>query len=318
MSPKAAAWIPLTLLLALSGAAWVIPGQFAQLKPGIVPALGLIMFGMGVGLSSKQLIEVLKKPRLLLLGVFLQFLLMPLLAWGIAAAMGLPLLLAAGLIITGSCPGGTASNVMVYLAGGNLALSVAMTTCSTLIAPLVTPLLAQWYIGERLELPVGQMYLSILQIVVLPVAAGMALRWWLPRVGGRLMQAMPWVAMTLVALIVATIVGLNRDRLGDIGMWLLLAVALHNVAGLVLGYLGSWLFGANRSDRRTVALEVGMQNSGLATALAIKFLAPAAALPAALFSLWHNLSALTWIALQPADRTSRQQPNGESAQELSE
>ena len=296
---QSAAWGPLLLLVILSGAAWVAPEQFAPLKSGIVPALGLVMFGMGVGLSTGQLLAVIKSPRFLLLGVFLQFLLMPLLAWGIAATMELPLLLAAGLIITGSCPGGTASNVMVYLAGGNLALSVAMTTCSTLIAPLVTPLLAQFYIGERLDLPVGQMYLSIMQIVVLPVAGGMALRWWLPQFGERLMRVMPWVAMTLVALIVATIVGLNKDRLTDIGGWLLLAVALHNLSGLVLGYLGSWLFGADESDRRTVALEVGMQNSGLATALAIKFLAPAAALPAALFSLWHNLSALTWIALRP-------------------
>jgi len=296
---QSAAWGPLLLLIILSTAAWLVPGQFASLKSGIVPALGLIMFGMGVGLSTEQLVAVIKSPRFLLIGVVLQFLLMPLLAWGIAAAMGLPLLLAAGLIITGSCPGGTASNVMVYLAGGNLALSVAMTTCSTLIAPLVTPLLAQFYIGERLELPVGQMYLSIVQIVVLPVAAGMALRGWLPQVGERLLRVMPWVAMTLVALIVATIVGLNKDRLVDIGGWLLLAVALHNGGGLLLGYLGSWLLGADESDRRTVALEVGMQNSGLATALAIKFLAPAAALPAALFSLWHNLSALTWIALRP-------------------
>lgn len=296
---QSAAWGPLLLLIILSTAAWLVPGQFASLKSGIVPALGLIMFGMGVGLSTEQLLAVVKSPRFLLIGVVLQFLLMPLLAWGIAAAMGLPLLLAAGLIITGSCPGGTASNVMVYLAGGNLALSVAMTTCSTLIAPLVTPLLAQFYIGERLELPVGQMYLSIVQIVVLPVAAGMALRGWLPQVGERLLRVMPWVAMTLVALIVATIVGLNKERLVDIGGWLLLAVALHNVGGLLLGYLGSWLLGADESDRRTVALEVGMQNSGLATALAIKFLAPAAALPAALFSLWHNLSALTWIALRP-------------------
>lgn len=296
---QSAAWGPLLLLVILSCAAWLAPNQFAPLKTSIVPALGLIMFGMGVGLSTSQLVAVIKSPRFLLLGVFLQFLLMPLLAWGISAVMGLPLLLAAGLIITGSCPGGTASNVMVYLAGGNLALSVAMTTCSTLIAPLVTPLLAQFYIGERLELPVGQMYLSIMQIVVLPVVAGMALRWWLPQVGERLMRVMPWVAMTLVALIVATIVGLNRERLTDIGGWLLLAVALHNLSGLVLGYFGSWLFGADESDRRTVALEVGMQNSGLATALAIKFLAPAAALPAALFSLWHNLSALTWVALRP-------------------
>lgn len=296
---QSAAWGPLLLLIILSTAAWLVPGQFASLKSGIVPALGLIMFGMGVGLSTEQLLAVVKSPRFLLIGVVLQFLLMPLLAWGIAAAMGLPLLLAAGLIITGSCPGGTASNVMVYLAGGNLALSVAMTTCSTLIAPLVTPLLAQFYIGERLELPVGQMYLSIVQIVVLPVAAGMALRGWLPQVGERLLQVMPWVAMTMVALIVATIVGLNKERLVDIGGWLLLAVALHNGGGLLLGYLGSWLLGADESDRRTVALEVGMQNSGLATALAIKFLAPAAALPAALFSLWHNLSALTWIALRP-------------------
>ena len=295
---SAAAWGPLLVLLLISTAAWFLPQHFAPMKSGIVPALGLIMFGMGVGLSGEQLILVLKKPRFLILGVALQFLLMPLLAWAIAGAMGLPLLLAAGLIITGSCPGGTASNVMVYLAKGNLALSVAMTTCSTLLAPLATPFLAQFYLGERLELPVAQMYLTVLQIVLLPVAAGMALRWWLPQVSDRISTVMPWIAMILVALIVGTIVGLNRDRLTDVGLWLLLAVALHNGAGLLLGYLGSWAFGAAEADRRAVALEVGMQNSGLATALAIKFLAPAAALPAAIFSLWHNISALIWVAIQ--------------------
>ncbi|MEL0081720.1 MAG: bile acid:sodium symporter family protein [Gammaproteobacteria bacterium] len=300
----AQAWGPLLLLIAISVVAWSFPGQFAPLKSAIVPGLGLIMFGMGVGLSSEQLLAVLRNPGYLALGVACQFLLMPALAWGIAAIMGLPLLLAAGLIITGSCPGGTASNVMVYLARGNLALSVAMTTCSTLLAPLATPLLAQFYIGERLELPVAQMYLTVLQIVLLPVAAGMALRQWRPTLGERVSQVTPWVAMILVALIVGTIIGLNRERLNDVGGWLLLAVAIHNGAGLLLGYLGSWLAGAGEADRRAIALEVGMQNSGLATALAIKFLAPAAALPAALFSLWHNLSALTWVALMRANRAA--------------
>ena len=303
---SASAWGPLLVLLVITAAAWSFPQHFAPMKSGIVPALGLIMFGMGVGLSSEQLLSVLKQPRFLILGVVLQFLLMPLLAWAISSAMDLPLLLAAGLIITGSCPGGTASNVMVYLAKGNLALSVAMTTCSTLLAPLATPFLAQLYLGERLELPVAQMYLTVLQIVLLPVAAGMAVRWWLPRFSDRLSTVMPWVAMILVALIVGTIVGLNRDRLTDVGLWLLLAVALHNGAGLLLGYMGSWAFGASEADRRAVALEVGMQNSGLATALAIKFLAPAAALPAALFSLWHNISALMWVALQrPVEENDR-------------
>ncbi len=291
------AWLPMLLIGLLSCAAWAWPQLFTPLGAAIVPALGVIMFGMGTGLSTEQLRGVLAQPRWLVVGVVLQFLLMPLLAWAIAAGLALPVMVAAGLIVTGACPGGTASNVMVYLVGGNLALSVAMTTCSTLIAPLATPLLAQLFIGERLSLPMLQMYTSILQVVVLPVTAGMLIRYRLPQVGVQLQRLMPWVAMVLVAMIVATIFALNHNRLAQVGPLLVVAVIAHNLAGLTLGYWVTALLGGDVQQRRTVALEVGMQNSGLASALAVKFLAPAAALPAALFSFFHNVSALVWIGI---------------------
>ena len=283
------------LLLACAGA-WFAPQALVPLKGAIVPALGLIMFGMGLTLTGAQLAAVLRRPRWLLLGVALQFGLMPMLGWGIAGLLDLTPVLAAGLILVGACPGGTASNFMTYLARGDVALSVAMTAVSTLAAPLLTPWLMLWLAGTRVEVPAPAMLLDILRIVLLPVLAGVLLRRHLGGVATALARWLPGLSMLLVALIVAIIVALNRAQLGAVGALVAGAVVLHNALGFALGYLGARIGGANPAERRAIAIEVGMQNSGLATALAIKFLPALAALPAALFSVWQNLAGLALTA----------------------
>lgn len=296
-SARREALLPTAALLLACAAAWCLPQAFVPLKVAIVPALGLIMFGMGLTLTGPQLAAVLRRPRWLLQGIGLQFLIMPTLAWAIAAKLGLPPTLAAGLILVGACPGGTASNVVTYLARGDVALSVAMTAASTLVAPLATPWLTLWLAGARVDVPALAMLLDILRMVLLPVLAGVLLRRYLGGLARRLAGWLPGLSMLLIALIVAIIVALNRHQLAATGVLVATAVVLHNGLGFALGYLGARLGGAGPAQRRAIAIEIGMQNSGLATALAIKFLPPLAALPAALFSVWQNLAGLGLAAL---------------------
>jgi bile acid:Na+ symporter, BASS family len=288
---------PLVFLLLMSTAAWFWPALFVPLKPAIVPGLGIIMFAMGTTLSPGQIFAVMVRPRWLVVGVALQFMIMPLVAWGLAISLDLSAALAAGLILVGSCPGGTASNLMVYLGRGNLALSVAMTAVSTLLAPVATPWLTHWLVGERIEIPVREIFYSMVAVVLLPVSLGMVARAVFRRWMAGVARTLPLVSLVVIGLIVATVVALSRDNLTLLAPTVIIAVMLHNGFGLLLGYGAALAAGAGLADRRAIALEVGMQNSGLAAALAIKFLPIAAVLPAAAFSLWHNLSALSLIAV---------------------
>lgn len=283
---------PLLLILLLCGFALLYPDLFTPLKVGIVPGLGLIMFGMGLTLDRQQIEKVLRNPRWLLIGVFLQFAIMPFVAWLLARLAGLSPELTVGMVLTGASPGGTASNVMVYLSGGNLALSVAMTTFSTLLAPVATPLFTLWYAGKEIEVPTWEMLASVVQIIILPLVGGMLCGRYLNNISQTVIRYLPWLSLTIVALIVATIVALNHQNLATTGPLVGLLVILHNSIGLLFGYWGARLSGAEETECRTIALEVGMQNSGLATALAVKFFPAITSLPAALFSIWHNLSAL--------------------------
>jgi len=278
-------WAVLGALLALFVPEWFIP-----LKPAIVLLLGLVMFGMGITLSGKDFLVVLQRPSSVLLGVVLQFLLMPLAGWLFATLLGLPPQLLAGLVLVGCSPGGTASNVMCYLAKGDVALSITLTVASTLLAVMVTPLLTQLYAGQVVPVPMLDMLLSILQIIVLPVVLGVLVNRILQRRLDVLRGLFKIVSVFSIAVIIAIIVALDRDQLARLNPGLVVAVLLHNTAGLLGGYwLPRWL-GRDERECRTLAIEVGMQNSGLAVALAIKYFSATAALPGALFSIWHNLS----------------------------
>lgn len=278
-------WVILFSLLA-----WWQPQWFVFAQSAILPLLALIMFAMGLTLTLADFKRVLLQPFIMLLGVALQFGLMPFLAWVIAMILQLDPMLAVGLILVGACSGGTASNVMTYLAGGNVALSITMTVVSTLLAIFMTPWLSWLYIDAALDVPVAAMVKSIFLLVIFPVVSGALVNQFLHRYIRPVHALCPLIAMFAIVLIIAIVVAINNERMAQLSWLLVLAVILHNVSGLLLGYGGARLLGHSTIIARTVAIEVGMQNSGLAVALAMNFFTPLAALPGALFSVWHNIS----------------------------
>ncbi|PVV15931.1 MAG: bile acid:sodium symporter [gamma proteobacterium symbiont of Ctena orbiculata] len=266
------------------------PDLFIDLKPAIVPLLGVVMFGMGMTLTWQNFTAVLKRPAAIGLGVLLQYLVMPLAAWVIAELLGLPPYLMAGLVLVGACPGGTASNVVCYLARGDVALSITLTTASTLLAIVATPLLTWLYVGQKVPVPVVSMLWSIFKIVLLPVMFGVAVNTLFGRRLAAVKHIFPLVSVLAIVVIIAIIVALNEGNLATLGISLALAVMLHNLVGLLSGYWLPRILGMDDRICRTLAIEVGMQNSGLGVALAVKYFSAAAALPGALFSIWHNLT----------------------------
>lgn len=278
------------LILAAGVLGFVLPGAFAGLSGWVNPLLGIIMFGMGLTLTAPDFALVVKNPVPVVIGVVAQFVIMPLLGLLISWVLQLPAELAVGVILVGCCPGGTASNVVSYLAKGDVALSVAMTSISTLIAPFLTPLLAVWLAGERMDVSGTEMMLSILEVVLVPVLLGLVVRGLLPRVVVAVTPALPWVSVAAISVIVAIVVAGSAAAIVSAGLLVLLAVVLHNGLGYLLGYGAATLFRVPVSARRTTAIEVGMQNSGLATSLARTYFTPEAALPGAVFSVWHNVS----------------------------
>lgn len=282
-------WFPLWAL-AFSLAAYHWPSLFTGAKPAIVPLLGLVMFAMGITLTPADFARVLHRPRTLGLGMILQYGIMPFAAWFLALALGLPPELLAGLVLVGACPGGTASNLVCYLARGDLALSITLTLASTLTAVVLTPTLTWIYAGQWVPVPVLDMLESIARIVLLPVLAGVIVnRFFGDRLRG-VVHVFPALSVAVIVFIIAIIVALNRGNIATMGPLIAIAVILHNGIGIAAGYAVPWLLGFDERTRRTLAIEVGMQNSGLGVALAIKYFSPAAALPGALFSIWHNLS----------------------------
>ena len=247
---------------------------------------------------------VARRPWALLLGVAAQYVVMPGVAWLLTQVLSLPAAVAAGVVLVGAAPGGTASNVMVYLAKGDTALSVAMTSVSTLLAPLLTPLLVLWLAGEYLPVDAGGLFTSIVQIVLVPVLLGLVLRLVVPRLVERVLPALPLVSVVGIAAVVVVVVAGSADTITSVGFVVVLAVVLHNGLGLALGYAIARACGMDVSARRAISIEVGMQNSGLAAGLATVHFSPAAALPAAVFSVWHNLSgsllAGHWARRDPA------------------
>nr|WKN36215.1 bile acid:sodium symporter family protein [Tunicatimonas sp. TK19036] len=239
-----------------------------DLKNLFTPLLQLIMFGMGTAIGVKDFLGVVKMPRGVIVGVICQFTIMPFVGFGIAKTLGVAPEIAAGIILIGSSPSGLASNVMAYLAKANLALSITLTAIATLLAPLITPNLMGWLAGEFVEVDVIGMMLSMVQIVIIPVAAGVLFNYFFHGKFKWLDDAMPYVSMFGIAYIITIITAAGRDNLLEVGAVLILAGIFHNVSGYFLGYWGARLFRMPEGDCRTVALEVGMQNGGLASALA--------------------------------------------------
>ena len=262
-----------------------------ELRKTIVPLVQVTLFGMGITLSFDDFTRVFKMPKAVLIGIVLQYTVMPIMGFSLARAFHLEHDVAAGLILVGSCPGGVASNVITYIAGANVALSVTMTACSTLISPIVTPLLMKLLAGRYVRIEVWPMMLSILQMVIAPLALGLLIHTYAERIAKRLAVFLPTVAMFSICVIIAITVSLSRNKLLQVGVALFGASLCHNAAGLLLGYCGAWVIGLDSRDRKTVAIEVGMQNGGMATGLAMKvFKSEIVAMASAVFGPWSAVS----------------------------
>lgn len=282
-------WFPL-LAIAVSWLAWRDPSPLLAWKDAVTPLLMLIMFLMGLTLRLQDFQRILNKPEPMATGVVLQFLVMPLAGWLLALGLDLPPELALGVILVGTCAGGTASNVITFLAGGDVALSVSMTLLSTLWSVILTPYLLAFYAGNQVHVDTGAMIMGLMQLIVVPIAAALAINHWQPELRKALHKYVADAATVAILAIIGIVVALNADEIGTLGITTLIAVALHNLIGLSGGYwLARWR-GLTEAECRTIAIEVGMQNSGLGAALALKFFGPMSALPAAVFSVWHNLT----------------------------
>lgn len=287
------------LVVVFAVGALMLPAAFKWVAPQITMLLGVIMFGMGMTLRVADFKEIFKRPRDVFIGLLAQFTVMPLIAWILATLLSLPPELAAGVILVGTCPGGTASNVMTYLAKGDLALSVSITMASTLLAPLVTPLLTWWLAGAWIKVSLADMMLSIVQVVIAPIVLGIIVNHLFGDFIKRVVKLLPLVSIVAILLIVGGVVAVNAARILDTGLLVMLVVVCHNLCGYALGYCAAKLCGMNLAKAKAVSIEVGMQNSGLAVSLAMVHFGAAAAIPSAIFSVWHNISgsiAANWLS----------------------
>ncbi|WP_329046928.1 bile acid:sodium symporter family protein [Pseudomonas aeruginosa] len=273
------------------------PAWFLPLTAAIAPLLGLVMFGMGLTLKGEDFREVARHPIRVLIGVLAQFVIMPGLAWLLCRLLQLPAEIAVGVILVGCCPGGTASNVMTWLSRGDVALSVAITSVTTLLAPLVTPALVWLLASAWLPVSFAAMFLSILQVVLVPIALGLLAQRLLGERTRQVAEVLPLVSVFSIVVIIAAVVAASQARIAESGLLIMAVVMLHNGFGLLLGYLTGKLTGMPLAQRKALAIEVGMQNSGLGAALANAHFSPLAAVPSALFSVWHNLSGSLLAAL---------------------
>ncbi len=258
----------------------------------INPLLMIIMFGMGLTLRFEDFMPVFTQPKYILLGCLAQFTVMPLLAWGLSFAFSLDAALMAGTVLVGTCPGGTSSNVITYLSRGDVALSVGMTSVNTLLAPFITPAITYFILRTTISVDVMAMFMSIVQVVIVPIVFGFIVSKLFPRISGTLGDVLPAVSVTAICLIVACVVSHNAGRIMSTGGLVFAVVILHNVLGYVCGFLLGKILGLNVSRIKALSIEVGMQNSGLATSLAGSTFPglAMATVPGALFSVWHNIS----------------------------
>ena len=258
--------------------------------------LGIVMFGMGMTLKLSDFKVVFTKPKAVICGILSQFIIMPVLAFLLVTLFQLPTELAVGVILVGACPGGTSSNVMTYLAKGDVALSVGMTACTTIMAPFVTPALVLLLAGQTVDVSYVSMLVSIVQVVLVPIALGFVINYFFSKFAQAFSKALPLISVVAICLIIMAVVSANAAKLMTTGALVVAVVMLHNVCGYALGYLVGRLLGLTKEQMRTLSIEVGMQNSGLATSLATMHFAamPMAAVPGTVFSVWHNISGAVY------------------------
>ncbi len=290
------------LVLIVTAVALILPASFKWATPHVSILLGVVMFGMGMTLKPEDFREIFRRPRDVLIGLLAQFTIMPLLAFGLVKVFDLPAEIAAGVILVGTCPGGTASNVMTYLAKGDLALSVSMSMASTIFAPIVTPLLTWLLAGAWINVSFVGMMISIVQVVVAPIVLGLLVKQLFADFVKRVTEILPLVSIIAILLILGGVVSVNSEKILQTGLIVMIVVVLHNLCGYGLGYCAAKVFGMNTAKKKAISIEVGMQNSGLAASLALTHFSAAAAIPAAIFSVWHNISgsiAANYMSRQP-------------------
>ena len=287
-----ARWMGVMVLI-VAALSLTVPASFVWIDTWTInPMLGAIMFGMGLTLSPADFKVVLSRPKDILIGCLTQFTVMPLLALGLTWAFSLPQELAIGVILVGCCPGGTASNVITYLAKGDLALSVGMTAASTLLAPLLTPLLVWLLAGTMVDVDTVGMLMSIVYVVIAPIVCGLLCQRFLPKLTKLLTPYLPAFSSIVIAMVVGIVVSHNAGRLLTAGLLIVAVVMIHNLLGLAIGFTVGRLLHLQRPKCVALSIEVGMQNSGLASSLAVLHFAayPLATIPGAVFSVWHNIS----------------------------
>lgn len=304
-------------LFAVGG--FFMPETFKLVAPYIPWLLGIVMFGMGLTLSPADFKILGQHPKAVLLGVVAQFLIMPSTAYALSLALNLPQEVAIGVVLVGSCPGGTASNVMTFLARGNVALSVAVTSVTTLLAPLITPAVFFLFANKWLDISAAAMLVSILKMVLLPIVLGVLAHTLFKKQTEAAADILPLVSVLAIVLIIGAVVAGSREKIIETGLLIFGVVVLHNAIGYLLGFLAAKLFGLPYDAQKTLAIEVGMQNSGLGAALAKAHFAamPLVAVPSAIFSVWHNISgsllASYWAAkaekLEQAAKQQQTPPN---------
>lgn len=298
------------IVIVIAATALFSPSTLNWIKTSWVNTLlGIVMFGMGLTLKASDFKLVLSRPKDVTIGCLAQFTLMPLIGFLLTKLLDLPVELAVGVILVGTCPGGTSSNVMTYLAKGDVALSVCMTAVSTILAPILTPLLTLLYAGHKVDVNVYNMFLSIVQVVILPIILGLIFTKLFEKATTQLAKILPLVSVTAIVMIVAAVVAANSAKILTSGLLIVAAVVLHNICGYATGYGAAKMLKMSPPKCNTVAIEVGMQNSGLATALAATHFAsmPLATIPGAVFSVWHNISG-SILANIMASRAEKSNP----------
>ena len=289
-------WMAL-IVIAVAALALFVPQTCLWVKTSWINwLLGIVMFGMGLTLKMDDFKVVFSRPKDIIIGFIAQFTLMPLIAFLLTKAFNLPTEIAVGVILVGTCPGGTSSNVMTYLSKGDVPLSVGMTAVSTLFAPLMTPLLTLLYAGQRVDVNAVAMFLSIVKVVLVPIALGLVCNYFFEKVTRQIVRILPLISTIAIIMIIASVVSANSARLKTVGVMVVIVVILHNLLGYATGFGVGKLLRLNTTKCRALSIEVGMQNSGLATSLAATHFAqyPLATIPGAVFSVWHNISGAVY------------------------
>lgn len=279
--------------------AFFMPNHFTWIAPHVTLLLGIIMFGMGLTLTVDDFKRVFTAPKAVFIGAFSQYLVMPLAAFLLAKILNLPAEVAAGVILVGCVPGGTSSNVMTFLAKGNTALSVTMTAVTTLLAPILTPTLTYIYASQWLAVSFWDMFMSIVKVVFIPIVLGLVLRMLFNKTVEKTMPVLPLISAIGIILVVMAVVSTSHERILTTGLLIFAVVILHNLIGYLAGYLIGKLFKFDLADTKALSVEIGMQNSGLAASLGLAHFTPLAAVPGAIFSVWHNISGAllaNWLA----------------------